>query len=216
MKKTALTIFIFLLLQFIMADDDDFGVFDTSETAMQGELNRIKQEEKKKELEKQKTIDAERQAQDQQQMQQQAMEVAKAKRLAELTAKGYVDLGLPSGTLWASSNADDYVDYYDAASYGRNLPTAEQFEELSNRCRWSWSGYGYTVTGPNGNHIYLSNEGFRNCEGNKHKTESQGHYWTSSTRDSKGLFFRFGNGYRKITNDKKCSKKSIRLVETVN
>ncbi|HJJ45480.1 MAG TPA: hypothetical protein O0Y17_00165 [Methanocorpusculum sp.] len=44
---------------------------------------------------------------------------------------GYVDLGLPSGTLWKDKNESGGFYTYDEAmkAFGNNLPTMEQFEE---------------------------------------------------------------------------------------
>lgn len=52
----------------------------------------------------------------------------------------YVDLGLPSGTLWAADYEKDddgkrlYLPYCKAEHM--NLPTKEQFKELAEKCRW--------------------------------------------------------------------------------
>ena len=46
---------------------------------------------------------------------------------------GYVDLGLPSGTLWKGKNEGGWYTYEEAISmFGNLLPTKEQFEELIN------------------------------------------------------------------------------------
>ena len=134
----------------------------------------------------------------------------------------YVDLGLPSGTLWATMNigADRpqaYGDYFawgetepkedyswktykwcdgsgdsltkyctdsvhgtvdnmvelepqDDAAYVNwgpswRIPTLEQHKELINHCTWTWTTskgvYGYRVTGPNQNSIFLPAAGYR-------------------------------------------------------
>lgn len=52
----------------------------------------------------------------------------------------YVDLGLPSGTLWASSYAKDengnVIFLTQAESMTYNLPTNDQWQELINECKW--------------------------------------------------------------------------------
>lgn len=66
----------------------------------------------------------------------------------------YIDLGLPSGTLWATKflNSEGMV-YCDAESY--KLPTAEQYEEL-RKLKWRFLSYKYLIiTGLNGNEITL-------------------------------------------------------------
>lgn len=83
----------------------------------------------------------------------------------------YVDLGLPSGTLWAK----DYIKvknkllsdrietavlpFHKAKQY--NLPTKEQFDELWRVCRHEYYGKNYCggpyieFTAPNGNQLSL-------------------------------------------------------------
>ena len=72
----------------------------------------------------------------------------------------YVDLGLPSGTLWSSDylKEDDEIVYLP---YGKaekmNIPTKEQWEELYSKCQWvrgndNHGRYVYVV-GRNGNKI---------------------------------------------------------------
>lgn len=82
----------------------------------------------------------------------------------------YVDLGLPSGTLWANNYETDdkevlYLPYEKAAKY--NLPTEEQWDELLTVCKLigdtSSSGltfYGVNCIGPNGNSIKLKSKGY--------------------------------------------------------
>ena len=86
----------------------------------------------------------------------------------------YVDLGLPSGTLWKNANeGGDNARYtYDEAvsRWGSKLPTKEQLVELKNKCRWKWTTRkgvkGYKVIGPNGKSIFLPATGYRDCNGN--------------------------------------------------
>ena len=75
----------------------------------------------------------------------------------------YVDLGLPSGTLWAKrfekQDGERLYLPYDVAKR-MNLPTEEQWEELKKVCRWSVeSGKMYCV-GPNGNTLYFPTTGY--------------------------------------------------------
>lgn len=80
---------------------------------------------------------------------------------------GYVDLGLPSGTLWKAENENCGLITYDQAVnfYGPSLPTSEQWEELQTNCLWTWTGNGYKVKGRNGESLFLSAEGCRDCNG---------------------------------------------------
>ena len=108
---------------------------------------------------------------------------------------GYVDLGLPSGTLWKNANegGDSTLYTYDEAvsMFGDKLPTAEQFEELINECEWTWTGNGYKVTGSNGNSITLPAAGFSDTNGGVYYVGTDGGYWSStpdrsSTPDGSG------------------------------
>lgn len=79
----------------------------------------------------------------------------------------FVDLGLPSGTLWGKRNVKiankKHFTHYEIplVEYitGYNVPSYEDFEELINLCKWEWKTIGrtkgYKVTGSNGNHIFL-------------------------------------------------------------
>lgn len=87
----------------------------------------------------------------------------------------YVDLGLPSGTLWASDYEKDDEEDYLYLPYCQTsdlmLPTEEQWNELLNCCEWQgdysssrMSLYGVTCIGPNGNSIRFRSKGY--VEGN--------------------------------------------------
>lgn len=111
---------------------------------------------------------------------------------------GYVDLGLPSGTLWSKKNAKDQIvesEYFSHIELDKMLedccvPTKEQFEELMNYCTWKWEGKGYTVTGQNGQSIYLPAAGHSDFQRwwNGDKTVDdlgvKGYYWTSTRSDA--------------------------------
>lgn len=66
------------------------------------------------------------------------------------------------------------------------MPTADEMKELKEKCKWKWTkksgASGYTVTGPNGNSIFLPLTGFR--VGNIKKMQDEnGFYWTSTRKD---------------------------------
>ena len=111
------------------------------------------------------------------------------RRKAEMLPQGYVDLGLPSGTLWKDINEEggnnEIYTYDEAVSkFGDRLPTKKQFEELRKSCQWSWTGSGYKVTGPNGNNIFLPAAGYRLCDGSVGGVGSYGNYWSSTPESS--------------------------------
>ncbi|MBR0309830.1 MAG: hypothetical protein IJQ97_02985 [Paludibacteraceae bacterium] len=56
---------------------------------------------------------------------------------------GYVDLGLPSGTQWKTSNQSEYLTFDETVEkYGNQFPTKAQFEELLTLCEEVWVGNG--------------------------------------------------------------------------
>jgi hypothetical protein len=75
----------------------------------------------------------------------------------------------------------------DAANYNWGgewrMPTKEEQDELYNNCSWEWTTQngvnGYTVTGPNGNSIFLPAAGFRGGS-SLYDAGSVGYYWSSS------------------------------------
>lgn len=83
-------------------------------------------------------------------------------------AKGYIDLGLPSGTLWKESNEDDnnfYTWQQAKNKYNNSLPSHKQMEELRSHCRFVNIGNNVKVIGPNGKYITLQNTGYRRSDG---------------------------------------------------
>lgn len=128
---------------------------------------------------------------------------------------GYVDLGLPSGTLWKDQNEAGGLYSYDQAmaKFGSSLPTKEQLEELKNSCRWTWNGNGYKVEGPSGESIVLPAAGCRNCDGSVNDVGSDGNYWSSTPNGSENAWYLyFGSGKVSMYLSNRCYSLSVRLV----
>lgn len=130
----------------------------------------------------------------------------------------FVDLGLPSGTLWKDKNESGGFYTYEQAmnKFRKNLPTKEQLEELKNSCQWSWIGNGYKVIGPNGNSIVLPAAGYR-YQGIFDETVLHvgtiGSYWSStpsSTYSWELSFFKEGGVY--VGTQVRSDGRSVRLV----
>lgn len=102
---------------------------------------------------------------------------------AKYIPQGYVDLGLPSGTLWKSSNEDGYFTHKDAVNlFGNKLPSSTQFDELKKNCTWEWYGSGYKVIGKNGNSIILPAAGSKDLKKKELVSVGKfGLYWTPET-----------------------------------
>lgn len=132
--------------------------------------------------------------------------------------EGYVDLGLPSGTLWKSAMEEGLFTHEQAMSqFGEQLPTKEQWMELQDSCQWTWSGNGYIVIGMNGDSIVFPASGYRSCEGEVKSVNFYGGYWSSSffgngTQRAWNLFFEEG----KISGDFSgtCLGRSVRLIKS--
>lgn len=85
----------------------------------------------------------------------------------------FIDLGLPSGTMWAKEFEQDgdkvhYLPYCDASTL--SLPTEEQWNELLSFCRWEFTYVNdfsrkYDCIGPNGKVITFKSYGFHKVDG---------------------------------------------------
>lgn len=140
--------------------------------------------------------------------------------IAPFIEQGYVDLGLPSRTLWKNQNeGGDYVRYtYDEAvsKFGNKLPSKEQFEELQNKCEWTWMGNGYKVTGTNGKSIMFPAAGRRYCSGTVNYVGGYGFYWSFTSYDAGVawiLYFLSDETY--IIGHDRCGGVSVRLVQNL-
>ena len=116
----------------------------------------------------------------------------------------FVDLGLPSGKLWATENVKDengneaYYTFDDTVNtFGENLPSKEDWKELfeNSAYRWNKKKMGYDVTGPNGNSIFLPAAGSRYGVG-VDEVGGYGYYWSSPTDDERYAYYvHFGSDY---------------------
>ena len=126
----------------------------------------------------------------------------------------YVDLGLPSGTLWTKQNEEGFCKFNQAKSfYGAKLPTKSQWEELLNYCRWILTGNGYKILGPSGESMFLPFKGELNCDGKLVGQGEWAYYW-SSTQSSEGRAWdlRLSTKIHCISSDYYCHGFCIRLV----
>ena len=149
--------------------------------------------------------------------------------LGNIDATDYVDLGLPSGTLWKSANEVGHYDYIDAVKkFGDNLPTREQWEELKEHCWWVWNEEDETtaaVVGENGNFILLPAEGFFQPpdpdsfikEDGKIVNEVSGYYWSRTPGDHGTAWYLHFNYYdeeAKVARVVQSRGHSVRLVKS--
>ncbi|MCR5050486.1 MAG: hypothetical protein K6A36_05315 [Paludibacteraceae bacterium] len=120
----------------------------------------------------------------------------------------YVDLGLPSGTLWKSVNELNYPNdtsfyflYTEAVdTFKANMPTVQQWKELADECTWIWKKEisvlnkdsvwvkfpGYKIIGLNGDSIFLPAMGGRSVGGDICYAGTHGEYWSNDLAGSDG------------------------------
>lgn len=120
----------------------------------------------------------------------------------DITTLKFVDLGLPSGKLWASENVknendDETFFTFDESvnTFGNNLPSRENWKELFDNCSYKWDKKkkGFDITGPNGNSIFLPAAGYRGGLG-VYNVGSFGFYWSSSvTNEGNAYYIDFRN-----------------------
>lgn len=186
---------------------------------------------------------------------------------ADVTGLEAIDLGLPSGTLWADKNigasnntaAGLYFSWgnveghstnsgynfssanyssttggsltasftpgdstYDAAAAVLGgtwcMPTSTQFNELLSNCTWTWGAVGsvngYTVTGPNGNYIFLPASGSYNGT-SLSDSGTGGYYWSTTYNGSSSAYcLYFGSSSKVVSYDNRYCGLSIRAVRT--
>ena len=154
----------------------------------------------------------------QKEAERQAKFEAELARIQGFLSQGYVDLGLPSGTIWKNANEggdNARYTYNEAVSrFGNKLPTKQQLAELINKCTWSWIGGGYKVTGPNGNSIYLPITVRRYCDGDVRYVGTRGDYWSSTPDDPDDAWnLGFDSSEVRIYNFYRCDGISVRLVQ---
>ena len=138
----------------------------------------------------------------------------------------FVDLGLPSGTLWGKRNVYAYkrrhFTHSKAVEIARDLhcklPSKENFEELINLCKWKWIKLfgkvtGYKVTGPNGNYIFLPAAGSYSGV-LLHDVESYGRYWSTTCFSSDIAYYLFfSNSNKNMYCYSRYCDLSIRLIK---
>lgn len=129
-------------------------------------------------------------------------------------AVNLVDLGLPSGTKWYSENVGEFLYFNEAVSHFYNsLPSKAQWEELKDKCQWSWTGSGYDVSGPNGNSIFLPAAGYPSSDGLKRQDEVS-FYWSSTRYESEEAWYLYFNSDEVYTDHfPQRNAISVRLVQ---
>ena len=113
----------------------------------------------------------------------------------------FVDLGLPSGRLWATENAPGFYTFDEAVdTFGELLPKGSAMVELieESTCIWNDEKKGLDITGPNGSTIFLPAAGYTWGSPDVKAKDDEGNYWTRmpySQTYARGLYFHSGGVY---------------------
>lgn len=146
--------------------------------------------------------------------------------MLKVIPEGYVDLGLPSGTLWKTENepnpadSNDFFTYDEAvATFGSNLSVKLQMNELIENCQWSFENGNAIATGPNGNTMVLPLLGKRSCNGNILGVNENASYWSTTAIDDEYAYrldINPSNIYFPssiyVYDGRRCAGASVRLV----
>ena len=145
--------------------------------------------------------------------------MSKTKKLTKETfnpkAFTFIDLGLPSGKLWATENAPGHYTFDEAVdTFGELLPKASAMMELTEECKCTWNkkNKGLDITGPNGNSIFLPATGFT-LDSSTFKLKREGNYWTRMPC-SQNLAIHLGfdtGGMDPLNDSSRCLGYSVRL-----
>ena len=110
---------------------------------------------------------------------------------------------------------------YDAAraNWGGTwrMPTLEEFQELKEKCTWSWTTLdgckGYRVTGPNGKSLFLPAAGYRSYS-SLYIAGSYGGYWSATpySGSSFAYYLGFGSGNCHWGSDPRSYGQAVRPV----
>lgn len=135
----------------------------------------------------------------------------------------WIDLGLPSGTLWrccneGASTPEAYGGYYQFGQVS-SAPTLEQIKELVSNCTFQWTTQnginGGKFTGPNGGTIFLPAAGDYFWGGELYYVGSYGDYWSSTPYDENcayELHFSSGDAYSSYGWGGRVDGRSVRPV----
>ena len=161
--------------------------------------------------------------------------ICATQKIKTLIPDGFVDLGLPSETLWScdyvlnDNGEGNYMTYsemgdiYDDAPFWIYMTEKSDWEELRDECIWKYytnlfevtndSRYdgknGYQVTGPSGQSIYLPLMGGKSLNGTLSELGYTGNYWVYTYSDddiTDYCYLTTGSNFFKMwTVNKNCS-----------
>lgn len=135
--------------------------------------------------------------------------------------KKWVDLGLPSGTLWCDINEEGYYSWDEMMNTfdEENLPKLTDFAELYDYCNWKWDDKkkGMWIIGPNTKSLFLPALGFHSHHNNNLCDVAHlGYYWSASSNGNIQYYFSFANEVIKLPcNDSRRYGHSVRCIKRI-
>lgn len=132
----------------------------------------------------------------------------------KLAEQGYLDMGLPSGTIWKAQIENKPYTYDEAVKqFGDQLPTKEQWEELRLNCALIWIGDSYRLDADNASTLFLPALGYIDCDGIVNDKEGLACFWTS-TPDGVGQAYCYSIDIEAGVNSfYRCNKLPVLLVK---
>lgn len=132
----------------------------------------------------------------------------------------YIDLGLPSGTLWAIENEPWYYDYNTAVEqFGNSLPSINQYKELYNYATARYlnlDNNSLVLTFINGKQLTFQAHGFLDKEGYIEQQFTNGTYLSSTIKDDAVFVFTIDQEHELIVDNiwfPKEYKFSVRCIK---
>lgn len=107
----------------------------------------------------------------------------------------YIDLSLPSGTLWADENEEGYFDFDNANdTFGSNLPSKDDWEELLSNTWHRWDdehgGMWFVSKKDSQQEIFLPAAGYRRLGASyMSNVLTGGYYWSSTYSSSDNAYY---------------------------
>lgn len=134
----------------------------------------------------------------------------------------YIDLGLPSGTLWEDTNETNtdgtpYFTFDEAvAKFGESMPTKEDFEELLRECyhRWNDERKGIEFYSPKTQQVlFLPASGLRLVSGVS-PVQYYNNYWSATPNGSSNAHFLYFNSITAdLYNSSRYVGRAVRLIK---
>ena len=131
--------------------------------------------------------------------------------------KEFIDLGLPSGKLWATENEKGYFTFDEAVEkFQDQLPTIEDWQELIDNTTQCFDKLrkGLVLKAPNGKKLFLPAMGLCYAPGVQ-GVGSIGFYWSATPYNSDGarsLFFNSALAYTHFSWSRDYGR-SVRLIK---